>query len=561
MERKGFNMSRRKKVDYKIAAFDFETDPFKYDRVPAPFSWGFYNGEIYKDYWGDDCIDQFIYWLDTLTEPHIIYAHNGGKFDFIFLMKHFRGKIKIVNGRILEVEHGIHKFRDSYAILPIPLAASDEKIDIDYAKMERDVREKHKDEIMEYMKGDCTTLHKMVSLFIEEFGFRLTVGGTAMNELKQLHPFEPVRKNFDEAIRPFYFGGRCQAFEKGIIEGPIKVFDVNSMYPHAMRNFRHPYTDTYYEGDTVTDETFFIEWEGENFGAVPVRTKTGLDFNISSGVFYTSIHEWHAALDTGTINPTRIIRTINFTEWTTFEKFIDTFFSKRRAAVASGDFFHDLFYKLILNSAYGKFAQNPENYKEWEITEAGIQLEGYDDEGCEVQEHFDYSLWGKPAEMFNYFNVAVAASITGAARSVMLRALAETTRPLYCDTDSIICEDLINVDFDTEKKKILGYWDLEATGTKMAIAGKKLYALYDGDNCVKLASKGVSLIPRDIDSFMPAEMDYKQARKIAKQTALNIGGNKILKVADGGTYQFVNDAPSFKLNGKVQFIKRKIRST
>ncbi len=59
----------RKKVEYKIAAFDFETDPFKHDRIPKPFSWGFYNGEIYKDYWGDDCVEQFIYWLIPWKNP------------------------------------------------------------------------------------------------------------------------------------------------------------------------------------------------------------------------------------------------------------------------------------------------------------------------------------------------------------------------------------------------------------------------------------------------------------------------------------------------------------
>ncbi|WWT39220.1 DNA polymerase [Enterobacteria phage PRDvermilion] len=548
----------RKKIEYKIAAFDFETDPFKHDRIPKPFSWGFYNGEIYKDYWGDDCIEQFIYWLDTIEEPHVIYAHNGGKFDFLFLMKYFRGKLKIVNGRILEVEHGIHKFRDSYAILPVPLAASDEKIEIDYSKMERETREQHKAEILHYLKGDCVTLHKMVSLFIAEFGMRLTIGGTAMNELKQFHPYDPVRKGFDEAMRPFYFGGRCQAFEKGIIEDDIKVYDVNSMYPHAMRNFRHPFSDEFYEDDKITEETYFIEWEGVNNGAVPVRTKTGLDFNQREGVFHTSIHEWEAGLDTGTIEPRKIIRTINFVESTTFGAFIDHFFSKRDAAKKAGDLFHNIFYKLILNSSYGKFAQNPENYKEWCITEGGIYLEGYDGEGCEVQEHLDYILWGRPAEMFNYFNVAVAASITGAARSVLLRALAQAERPLYCDTDSIICRDLKNVPLDAYQ---LGAWDLEATGNKMAIAGKKLYALYDGDNCVKIASKGASLVPRDIGFLMPPEMEPLKAKKVAQQKAKNIGGEKILTVAKGGIYEFVNDAPSFKLNGNVQFIKRTIKGT
>ncbi len=70
-----------------------------------------------------------------------------------------------------------------------------------------------KAEILHYLKGDCVTLHKMVSLFIAEFGMRLTIGGTAMNELKQFHPYDPVRKGFDEAMRPFILGA-LPSFEK-----------------------------------------------------------------------------------------------------------------------------------------------------------------------------------------------------------------------------------------------------------------------------------------------------------------------------------------------------------
>ena len=95
----------------------------------------------------------------------------------------------------------------------------------------------------------------------------------------------------------------------------------------------------------------------------------------------------------------------------------------------------------------------------------------------------------------------------------------------------------------------------------MAIAGKKLYALYDGDNCVKIASKGATLVPRDIGHLMPEGMEPKAAKKAAQQAAKNIGGEKILHVAKGGSYHFVNDAPSFKLNGNVQFIQRTIKGT
>jgi len=556
-------MARKsKKIDYKICTFDFETDPFKYGRTPQPFCWGFYDGQDYWDVWNNDVeklIDSFFNLLGTIETPCMIYAHNGGKFDFLYMMKYFTGNIRVVNGRVLEAEFGIHKFRDSYGILPIPLSATNEKMEIDYAKMEKEVREENKKEILIYLKQDCLALHNLVSLFVAEFGTRLTIGGTALNELKKFHPFEPVQKWFDEAIRPFYYGGRCQAFEKGILHDNFKVYDVNSMYPYVMAEFYHPYDNKFYEDTEITEETFFIEFRGKNLGALPTRTKQGLDFNLEYGTFLTTIHEYKAGIDTSTIEVDEIIRTINFTKKVKFDKFVYHFKEQRDIAKLDNDLFHNLFYKLILNSSYGKFGQNPENYLEWIITDSETYLEGYDEEGCKIEEHLNYTLWGKPCEMFNYFNIAVAASITGAARSVLLRAIVAAERPVYCDTDSIICTKLEGIEIDPIK---LGAWDLEAQGDKFAIAGKKLYALFDGEQCVKIASKGATLVPRDIGHLMPEnEPDYIKAKKIASKKAKNIGGEKILSIANGSDYHFTNDAPAFKLDGRVQFIQRTIRST
>ena len=79
-------MARKKKEkpQTRIAVIDFETDPFLYDRVPEPFSAGFYDGETYIDFWGDDCADQLICYLESRKDNLIIYAHNGGKFDFYY---------------------------------------------------------------------------------------------------------------------------------------------------------------------------------------------------------------------------------------------------------------------------------------------------------------------------------------------------------------------------------------------------------------------------------------------------------------------------------------------
>ena len=130
----------------KIATVDCETDPFLYNRFPKPFTWGFYDGEKYIDFWGDDATDKMIEHIEKFNG--IVYAHNGGKFDFHYLITKAaeKGKIKIINGRIAEYRLGKARLRDSWLILPVSLKQM-QKDDIEYWKMEKEHRQKYKYEI------------------------------------------------------------------------------------------------------------------------------------------------------------------------------------------------------------------------------------------------------------------------------------------------------------------------------------------------------------------------------------------------------------------------------
>jgi hypothetical protein len=562
----------KKKKPLKMAVLDFETDPFLHGRIPVPFSWGFYDGERYVEHWETNAWDTngavkvLLEFLENVAvdQQYMILAHNGGKFDFLFFVEHLQGAIKIVNGRILQAEIFGHMLRDSYAILPVPLGMAGDKLDIDYKLMERGCREDHKPEILGYQKQDCIALYNLCKAFYEEFGDNLTIGSTAMKELKKFHPYQEFDTYFDSKFRPFYFGGRCQCFEVGVIDTHIEVYDLNSSYPYTMRSMLHPVS--YPEGSTgrIGPRTAFVTWEGENFNGVPVRTKTGLDFTSRFGCicnptgdkkhpcretvphFHTTIHEFNAGLDTGTIAPKRILEAIHFSEMTSFDSFIEHFYTSRLKAKADGDKFHDLFYKLILNSAYGKFAQSPDNFEDSIILPFGdipddkwfgdIPQERRVD--CLKFSHGEYAIWGKPSKKKTYFNVATAASITGGSRATLLRGLAQSARPLYCDTDSIFCESF---DGDTDNKR-LGAWKLEYEGSQMAIAGKKLYALM-GEKVNKETGA----------------LEYGCLKKASKGTQLN--PLAIFMIARGDTCETRNDAPAFKLDGKHVFISRNIRRT
>lgn len=613
--------------NYLVATFDIETDPFKAGRKPEPFSFGFYRGkqiiknwvdntsesdilffneweklskadkqlninkyrsakrrqskarikndliypELYIDKWDNNSNlikKEFINVLEQLEEPHLIFAHNGGKFDFMYFHEWIRGDVFVINGRLVEWKYktakGItHILRDSYAILPTALGTGGDKLDIDYRKMEKDNRDNHREEILIYLKQDCVALYDLCMAFKEKYNkWFMTLASASFSRIKERYKIEKTDLYYDDNYRRFYFGGRCQAFACGELKGDIEVYDVNSMYPYAMSEYNHPLSKNSYIDDIITAETFFVVWEGKNFGAVPVRLKNGeINFDQPSGVFYTSIHEFLVCKKYGLIEVDEVLETYNWITYGSFKDHIDECRIAKETAPKNSKQY--ILAKLDMNSGYGKFAQDSRKYKNYEFVDPD---EVVTDDDCAIVEGENFKLICTPDDSEKYFNnVATAASITGASRAMMLEGLMEFTlagaEVFYCDTDSVICsaptKPVKNLKFDPV---LLGAWDKEKTGDTVYIAGKKIYSLFDNGDCVKIASKGVRVLPRDIYNFLPEQPTNKDV-KIAKQDMMNIGGHEIKTIALGGDFLFKNDAPSLKLNGSHTFIERNIKST
>jgi len=490
----------RTKIQRTIATFDIETDPFLFGRTPEPFAVGFYDGETYAEFWGDDCIEEFISYLEDTDKTFTLYAHNGGRFDFYFLFELLQNPIRIINGRITSARFGRHNLRDSYAILPLPLREYD-KGSIDFDKLERKNREKFRGEISTYLKRDCTSLYDWVQQFRARFGDKLTVGSAAIKELEKFHPFERQGSAHDEKFRPYYFGGRVEAFRSGIHSGEWSIYDVNSMYPFVMSNFDHP-TGRLYEFTTdlsyarQTARPFFIQAVVISKGAFPVRTDNApLQYPNGAMEIATTSHELNTAIRLGLCEVIHVNAIYVASETIRFSAWVEHFTKEKIAAKKAGNRALELFAKLMLNSAYGKFGSNPENYYDYEIHRPGDFWPG-----ANWEIHFDYGnflVLRTPARNRGtaYFDVATAASITGAARSVLLEALHDSKNVIYCDTDSIICEKFNGRTNDTE----LGAWKLECSGTRIAIGGKKLYSLVDSNGIEqKQAAKGVQLTTKEI---------------------------------------------------------------
>lgn len=510
----------------KIAVIDTETDPFKFGRVPQPFCCEFYCEDDWQQFWGDDCISQLYRYLEKLPESYIIYAHNGGKFDFHFMHEALENPVRIIKSRIVSAELYHHTLRDSYAILPIPLRDYEKDV-FDYTKMERNKRGRHKTEILKYLHSDCVNLYTLVQGFVDRFGLKLTIGSTAMAQIRKRHEFGRMNAETDAIYRRFYYGGRVQCFKGGILKGPFKIFDVNSMYPFAMKNYRHPVNGSFMQTNKVPSDyirPYFLRFIGTNNNALPCVAEDGsLQFDKEEGEFFACSHELQIAEKYGLVKIKKVLECHVAMETIDFTQYVDDFFALKMEAEAAGDKALRLFAKLLLNSGYGKFGQNPDNFMDYIIVRDPGMEDQLEEEGFALNCEFpDFELWARKSDSGDraFYDVSIAASITSASRAILLDGLHMADGAVYCDTDSIICRDFRGPVHDSR----LGAWKLEKTGEHLAIAGKKLYALYNDPKAkaLKLASKGGTLELADI-----------------------------LKICKGGKVLHQNMAPTFSISRTI----------
>ena len=556
-----------------IATVDLETDPFKRDRVPQPFMVGFYDGERFRRF---DDVSSFMRYISD--KEFIIYAHNGGKFDFHYMFEFLEPwtDVLIIHGRLVKFKIGECEFRDSYSILPIPLSAY-KKDAIDMAKLEPEVRHKHLPEIERYLRGDCVYLYELVTDFVRDYGNSLTLAGAAMQFWsKHFEHEKPISsQTFYDTIKDYYYGGRVECFAKGIIPSKrFQVVDINSAYPYAMLH-KHPLSTSYEtvrpkRGEAVIPQSLYTV-VATSRGAFPRRAEDkSLEFPTDDVAREYKVTGWElqAALDTGRADVHEVVSRLDFLKELDFEDYVSHFYKIK--STAKKDTTAYLFSKLMMNSLYGKFGANPATYKSYGLVpredaeqvekDASIRLGravgpwrwagSVGHMGLMAGEHIVVDADGRKQSVNNpvesdFYNAATAASITGFVRAYLLRHMDAVQkaggRLFYCDTDSVVFEAAPDDVSPFRFSKALGDWSHEGYFVRGGIAGKKLYAFLGEDGKWKAARKGVRLEPE-----------------------------QIMEVAAGGEVEWEAQAPSFTMSARVKtgkreikpvFMKRKIKGT
>lgn len=549
-------MSAKKKWELKgdIIALDIETERAVYGERPVALCVCLHIPALRYAWqsttWGPGCITEAHYELVRLRksrkDPFLIIAHNGGKFDFGYFAQD-EGAKRLVGSRLLQTSIAGIPALDTMLLMPTALRNLGSKGETDLNKHALDADLFDQQMIKAYCLQDCIVLARAYMRFAKVFTGdetahpKATAASNAFAALRDTLPtaHPSLWKNtgvFDATIRPYYHGGIVNTFGPARdIAGDFWMVDANSMYPGAMKNFRHPASNRFvkvaapkFDGKGnlkgySPDRFYFVRFEGWAKLLPHCKPTGGLEYDVE-GEYFVTCHEFKAALRHGFVRVDSVIECLVFPDTVSFGQFVDTYYTLRQECKATKDPV-EYVYKIVLNSAYGKFGMDPRNYGEHASTWTKDAPENSDDctpwkyVGCSSDGTVFYWSRDKILDPNNrdFINVATAASITGAARATLIDAVGAIVAAggtvHYTDTDSICAEGSRgNIDLGDE----LGQWKLEGEFDRVIIAGPKLYAFHNPHGPYheknkewKLASKGVRATPEQIIDLVSGAADLE----------------------------------------------------
>jgi len=242
------SLERAKPPEYR-AFFDSEPD-------------GGYWKERY--FWEGGCVDRAMrFMLSKRFCGHHIYAHNAGRFDYLFflpwlmqvgLQLGFRFSVIPVSSsiQVLDVWKGrrrddghvernrVWRFLDSYRLIPTSLDKAAKAFGLP-GKLKHDLNLPEDDPSwIQYNGQDCSELYNVLEKFhgyienvlLGEVG--ITAPATAMKIFRRNYLKNPLPRSISthDFVRRGYCGGRVEVFETWA--DCLRYYDINSSYPRAM---------------------------------------------------------------------------------------------------------------------------------------------------------------------------------------------------------------------------------------------------------------------------------------------------------------------------------------
>ena len=514
-------------------------------------------------------IPDFVKFLELNEVENIIFSHNGGGYDFLFIIdyvsryrKNLLKKPLIVKaGKVIEFTLSFNDkeitFKDSIALLPFSLktltdkfSTATKKLEYDYTKLDSISFKKtglfvdfnnldaNQKELVEYLEADLNGLFEVLTKFynhelIKKSGQAFTTAGQAMKVFRTYldYPIDNLPKTIERKIRDSYFGGRTEIFKPYYEDKKdfLYCYDINSLYPYVMNKYSYPikfshFTKIYdkkacgfYDLEIKAPDDLYVP-------VLPIKQDKKLIFPLGTIKGVYTIPEINKALEKGykiiNINRGYIFKSKNI-----FKSFIDDLYKLRKE---SSDEFNNVIYKLLMNSLYGKFGMrlNVEN----------VVIDNGDSDIIPFP--FLNGLFGRKPDVIDTFNnVAIASYVTSYARLELYKRIEDTNNDIYyCDTDSI---------FTTKELKTgseLGNIKLEYKAKNMCFLVPKTYIASDVEGInkktiLKLKGFDKNTSNFDINTFKEALRGELELIKATKKKPLKsfkqaLNSGSILSLAE-----------------------------
>ena len=471
----------------KFAAVDIESKHEDTQRAgfTRPFMCGLYDGRQFKPFYDDNpeidyrfrwyspggCVDRFM--RAALTKKYrgyTFYAHNGGRFDFLFFLTWLAemGQDMGYTFSLIPVSSSIQlltvqgrnksdqwKFVDSYKLMPMSLDKAAKSFQLP-GKLKHDLHipEWDRESWNKYNKQDCVQNYEVMVKFhhyvnnvlLGEVG--ITAPATAMKLYRRRYLQSELPRNQEshEFTRAGYFGGRTEMFiRRG--EG-LRYYDINSSYPRSMLELMPGGKMTPWKGKPprhlTTNNLGFVQVRIRvpmmNIPILPVRHDTGrLIFPVGE---FTGVWEW-SEVELALKHGAEILEwgdSYWFEPVDMFSDYVKDLYRYRDKSLKGFDEGLAALAKLLLNSTYGKFGMKTLRREVYSWDDPSCP-----DEALPASNSPDSLIWYVEKQVDAcYIMPQISARITSLSRQRLWNFMHQAEelggRVYYSDTDSVITD-------------------------------------------------------------------------------------------------------------------------